>query len=111
MHPHGEVAARAAIAAQDQGKFWEMHHQLFTNAAHLEDADLDSYAKAIGLDVTRFHADMQAPATKARLDADRKLADSLGVKGTPTLYINGREYDGKADLDDWVETEIARASK
>jgi protein-disulfide isomerase len=111
MHPHGEVAARAAIAAQAQGKFWEMHHQLFTNAAHLEDSDLDSYAKAIGLDVGRFHADMAAPATKARLDADRKLADSLGVKGTPTLYINGREYDGKADLDDWVDTEIARASK
>jgi protein-disulfide isomerase len=111
MHPHGEVAARAAIAAQAQGKFWEMHHQLFANAAHLEDSDLDGYAKAIGLDVPRFRADMQAPATKARLDADRKLADSLGVKGTPTLYINGREYDGKGELDDWVDTEIARASK
>jgi protein-disulfide isomerase len=65
------------------------------------------YATAIGLDVERFRADLQAPATKARLDADRKLADDLGVKGTPALYINGREYDSKVDLTDWVDSEIA----
>jgi protein-disulfide isomerase len=110
MHPHGEQAARAAIAAQAQGKFWEMHRQLFANGTHLEDADLDGYAKGLGLDVARFHADLQAPATKARLDADRKLADDLGVKGTPTLYIDGREYDAKVDLGDWLDAEIAKVA-
>jgi protein-disulfide isomerase len=107
MHPHGEIAARAAVAAQVQGKFWEMHHQLFAAAGRLEERDLEAYAKAIGLDVERFKADMKAPATQARIDADRKLADSLGVRGTPTLYINGREYDVKLDLDQWVDAEIA----
>jgi len=107
MHPRGGPAARAAIAAQAQGKFWEMHHQLFANASRLEDNDLDGYASAIGLDLTRFHADMDSPATKARLDADRKVADELGVKGTPTIFINGRQFDGKADIEDWVDGEIA----
>ncbi len=110
MHPHGEIAARAAIAAQAQGKFWEMEHQLFANGSHLEDADLLSYAAAVGLDIDRFRADFQSPATKARLDADRKLADDLGVKGTPALYINGREYDSKVDLGEWVDGEIAAAT-
>jgi protein-disulfide isomerase len=107
MHPHGEIAARAAIAAHAQGKFWEMHHQLFANGEHLDPTDLDEYAKAIGLDVDRFRRDMQSPATSARIDADRKLADTLGVKGTPTLYIDGREYDTKLDMSDWVDAEIA----
>ncbi len=109
MHPHGEAAARAAIAAQMQGKFWEMHHELFAHGQHLEDADLDGYAKAIGLDVARFRADAAGPEAKARIDADRKLADTLGVKGTPTIYIDGREYDSKVDLAEWVDGEIAAA--
>jgi protein-disulfide isomerase len=107
MHPHGELAARAAIAAQAQGKFWEMHHQLFTNGQHLEQSDIEGYAKSIGLDVARFRADMQSAATSARLDADRKLADQLGVKGTPTIYIDGRPYDTKVDIEQWVEGDIA----
>jgi protein-disulfide isomerase len=106
MHPHGEPAARAAIAAQKQGKFWEMHHLLFANGGHLEPEDLEKYAKTIGLDVDRFKADMQSPETKARLDADRKLADDLHVKGTPTIYIDGREYDSKVDLGEWLDQEI-----
>ena len=107
MHPHGEIAARAAIAAQLQGKFWEMHHLLFANGTRLEQPDLDRYAASIGLDMDRFHADMQSPAAKARLDADRKLADDLHVKGTPTIFIDGREYDSKIDIGDWFDQEIA----
>jgi 2-hydroxychromene-2-carboxylate isomerase len=109
MHPHGEVAARAAIAAQMQGKFWEMDRKLFANGKHLEDPDLDGYARAIGLDLARFHADMQSPSAKARIEDDRKLSDSLGVKGTPTLFIDGREYDSKVDLNEWIDGEIAAA--
>jgi thioredoxin family protein len=110
MHPHGEIAARAAIAAQAQGKFWEMHDQLFTHGEQLGDADILKYAAAIGLDLDRFRADLQSPATKARLDADRKLGDSLQVKGTPTIFINGREYDSKLDLGDWLDGEIAASA-
>src|ERR1019366_7097448 len=77
MHPHGEISARAAIAAQMQGKFWEMHRLLFANGLHLEQSDLEKYAASIGLDVERFRADMQSPGAKARIDADHKLGDDL----------------------------------
>jgi protein-disulfide isomerase len=105
-HTHAEPAARAGIAAQNQNKFWEMHHKLFENQEHLEASDLDRYAKDIGLDMTKFHADMTAKETDARLEADRKQADTLKVKGTPTIYINGREYDRSQEIGDWLTLEL-----
>jgi protein-disulfide isomerase len=111
VHPHGELAARAAIAADRQGKFWPMHDRLFGAGTRLDASDLDSYATALGLDIARFHADMKAPETAQRLDADRKLADELGVKGTPTLFVNGREYNTKLDLEEWLDSELAAARK
>jgi protein-disulfide isomerase len=107
MHPHGEIAARAAIAADQQGKFWEMNRRLFGAGTRLDEKDLDGYANELGMNLDRFHADMHSRAANERLDADRKLADQLGVKGTPTLYVNGREYEAKVDLEEWVDSEIA----
>jgi protein-disulfide isomerase len=107
MHPHGEIAARAAIAAADQGKFWEMHHKLFAAGGQLDQPDLEEYAKGLGLDLARFRTDMQSAATTARIQEDHALADTLGVKGTPTIYVDGREYDPKTDLGDWLDQEIA----
>jgi protein-disulfide isomerase len=107
MHPHGEIAARAAIAAQMQGKFWEMEKLLFSHGQSLEQPDLESYAASIGLDMDRFRKDMQSPEAKARIDADRKLGDDLNVRGTPAIFIDGREYDSKLDIGDWLDQEIA----
>jgi protein-disulfide isomerase len=106
-HPHAEIAARAAIAAWKQGKFWEMHHALFTNQRHLEQTDLDSYAKELGLDISRFHADMQSPETAARIAQDRKLGEDLQIQGTPSIFINGRSYDGHQDMNDWIALELS----
>jgi protein-disulfide isomerase len=105
-HPHGEPAARAGIAAMNQGKFWEMHHLLFQNRDHLEPSDIDSYAKQIGLDLRKFHEDMQSKATGERIERDKKLGADVGVQGTPTIFINGREYDPHQDLDDWIALEL-----
>jgi hypothetical protein len=105
-HPHGEIAARAGIAAISQGKFWEMHDKLFANRDHLEPQDLDSYAKDLGLDLNKFQKDAAGQAATDRLAAERKQADSLEVKGTPTIYINGREYDPQSDLNDWLALEL-----
>ena len=106
-HPHGEIAARAGIAAWVQNKFWPMHHKMFQNREHLEQSDLDSYAKEIGLDLQKFHTDMQSKETNDRLARDKKLAESLEVRGTPTIYINGRDYNPQNDLNDWLNLEGA----
>jgi protein-disulfide isomerase len=105
-HPHGESAARAGIAAMNQGKFWEMHDKLFANRDHLEQADVDGYAKELGLDVAKLHTDMASQATTDRIERDKKLGDSVGVQGTPTIFINGRDYDPRQDLEDWIALEL-----
>ncbi|MBX3185736.1 MAG: thioredoxin domain-containing protein [Labilithrix sp.] len=106
-HPHADAAARAAVAAMNQGKFWEMHHALFTNQRHLEQTDLDSYAKGLGMDVSRFHADMQSPQTTERIAKDKKLGEDLQIGGTPTIFVNGRLFDGHQDMNDWIALELS----
>jgi predicted DsbA family dithiol-disulfide isomerase len=106
-HPHGDIAARAGFAAWQQGKFWEMNHTMFANREHLEQSDLEGYAKDLALDLTKFKSDMQSQGATDRIAQDRKLADSLDVKGTPSIYINGRDYDVHQDLNDWVNLELS----
>ena len=64
MHVHAEPAARAAWAAGQQGKFWEMEHLLFERQDHLEQADLERYAQILKLDVAKWKADMESPAAE-----------------------------------------------
>jgi len=109
--PNSENAARAAIAAGKQGKFWEMHHLIFANQDNLSQQGLDSMAKELGLDVGRFHADMQSPETADRIAKDRKLGEDLKIEGTPTLYINGRQFDGHQDLNEWLNLELSMMGK
>jgi protein-disulfide isomerase len=109
-HPHGEIAARAAFAASQQGKFWEMNKKLFENQKHLETADLEGYAKDLKLDLNKFRTDMNSPAATERLERDRKLADAVGVKGTPTIFINGRNVDLSQDLNEWINFELNSTS-
>jgi len=107
-HPHGDPAARAGFAAWQQGKFWEMDHKLFANRDHLENSDLESYAKDLGLDLAKFRADMASQAATDRIAQDRKLADSLAVQGTPTIYVNGREFAPNQDINEWIALELGQ---
>ncbi|MBX3262696.1 MAG: thioredoxin domain-containing protein [Labilithrix sp.] len=109
--PNSENAARAAIAAGKQGKFWEMHHLIFANQENLSQQGLDSMAKELGLDVGRLHADMQAPDTAERIAKDRKLGEDLKIEGTPSIFINGRQFDGHQDLNEWLNLELAMMGK
>lgn len=107
MHTNGLPSAKAGVAAMNQNKFWELHHVLFENQTRLSPPELDGYAREVGMDLAKFRADTESQATKERIEADKKQADVLGVHGTPTLYINGREYDRSQDLLDWIRTELA----
>jgi len=110
-HVHGESAARAAVAAMKQGKFWEMHHKLFEHQDALEPRDIEKYARELGLDMAKFKADWESEATADRVSRDRKQGDLLSLSGTPGVYINGREFDlakfdMNEDLDDWIAVEL-----
>jgi protein-disulfide isomerase len=90
FHEMAEPAARAALAAHEQGKFWEFHDKLFT-APQLNAAALTSIASGLGLDMTRFDTDMKSPAIRQKVNKDMLDAQKAGVTGTPTVYINGRK--------------------
>ena len=98
-HPHSLRAAIAAEAAGAQGKFWEMHDELFTHQLHLEDQDLFHYAKSLDLDPDKFTLDMteNTLASKIQADYNRSLVDEH-ITGTPTLYINGMRWTGTVDV-------------
>jgi protein-disulfide isomerase len=94
MHPQARPAAEAAEAAREQGKFWEMHDRLFANQRQLSPALYESTARELGLDVVRFKKSLESHAGVARIDADQKLATSVGANATPTLYVNCRRIEG-----------------
>jgi len=115
-HVHGESGARAAVAAMKQGKFWEMHHALFEHQDAMEPRDIEKYAREIGLDFAKWKTDWESEATADRVTRDRKQGDAATVNGTPTVYINGREYDltkfdMEDDLEDWISLEIELAGQ
>ena len=99
IHPHAQVAAEAAEAAARQDRFWEMHDVLFRNQQRLEPADLLRHAKRIGLDTERFALDAAGPAVRARIERDVDTGVLSGVDGTPSLFIDGRRYEGPRDAD------------
>jgi protein-disulfide isomerase len=105
LHPNALPAAQAAVAAQKQGKFWEMHTVLFSRNQGLGADALKSYAQQIGLDVQKFETDMASPETKSQIQEDMRLSRQIGVRGTPTIFVNGklateRSVDGlKAIID------------
>jgi protein-disulfide isomerase len=116
QHVNAKYAARAAIAAQAQGKYWEMEKTLFDHQSDLSESDVEKYAKELGLDMARFHRDVKAARTTKILERDHADAERCGLSATPFILINGRElrheyFKLSADLDGWIETEIALAQK
>ncbi|HJX53709.1 MAG TPA: thioredoxin domain-containing protein [Polyangia bacterium] len=99
FHEEAMPAAIAAVAAGQQGRFWEMHDKLFANQQKLDAASLAKYAQEIGLDLPRFKADLASPETKAVVEADIKQAKQFGVEGTPSFFVNGRVFAGAYPLD------------
>ncbi|MFL5626168.1 MAG: DsbA family protein [Ktedonobacteraceae bacterium] len=99
VHPHARHAAEAAEAAAIQGKFWEMHDQLFEHQAMLYDDHLIEYAKALDLDTERFRQDLTHHVYAQRVNEDVESARHSRVSGTPTFFINGRRHDDTYTLD------------
>src|SRR5205085_7673367 len=93
IHPHARDAACAAEAAGLQGKFWEMHDLLYKEQSAWSRAAnartlFSAYAGTIGLDLARFERDRNSDEVKERIAADEKRASALGVRTTPSIFIN-----------------------
>lgn len=99
VHPHARLAAEATEAAQAQGAFWDMHDRLLEHQDELTFASLLDHARALGLDVDRFGADLRDRAHEARVARDVDSADLSGVGGTPTFFVNGQRHHGAYDLE------------
>jgi protein-disulfide isomerase len=99
IHPKALLAHRAAVAAAEQGKFWEMHDLLFANQHRAQRGDLLGYAGTLGLDVERFRRDLDSDRIEQIIEADKADGQQRRVNGTPTFYVNGREYSGNRSFD------------
>jgi protein-disulfide isomerase len=113
-HTAAPLAHRAAFAAQQQGKFWEMHDRIFANQRDMSREALLGHARALGLDVARFTADLDGAASQAALDRDLAEGAKLGVDGTPTFFINGTPLVGAQPIEDFaaaIDKALAAATR
>lgn len=96
---YARLAARASLAAAEQGKYREMHDLLIANSPKLDRASLLGYARQLGLDLKRFTEAVDGTRHDAAIDRDLALAASLDLYNTPTYYINGRRVVGNRPFD------------
>lgn len=94
LHPDALSAALACEAASLQNRFWVMHDIVFEHQQALKKSDLFTYAKQIGLDTDQFSADFQKQSLLDKIDSDIESGIRSGVNGTPSLFIQGKMYNG-----------------
>lgn len=106
IHFNAEFAARAAEAAGKQGKFWEMHDLLFekqsewSNASNITEL-FESYARLLGLDIEKFKTDWVSREIKEYVRIQRRHAIEIGIEGTPSFFINGRQIQNPSSVDEF----------
>lgn len=106
IHPNAAEAARAAHAAALQSRFWEFHDALFATqstwaalSGSAASASFEDIAGRVGLDLARWRSDVESSAVARAVTADAQEAERLGLSGTPTIYVDGRRYDGPLAAD------------
>lgn len=119
LHLNAQSAARAAEAAGNQGKFWEMHDLLYENQQAWKtttnaSGTFQAYAQQIGLDITKFKTDYSSATTNAIINADIKTGQALKVTGTPTFFLNGKLIEDNNSISSFeklkavIDAEIAK---
>ena len=109
-HKFAWPAAIAALAANKQGKFWELHDQLYENYNRLSDQKIREIAQQVGLDMEKFDKDMKDPKLKAIVERDFQEGKRAGVRGIPTIFVNGRQLRNRSfqGFQAAIEKELAR---
>jgi len=111
-HPRAPLVHEAALAAHEQGKFWEMHEFLFRNQNRLKYDDLMSYASKLNLDMARFTDALDTRRLRSRVLQDITEGSRLHVGVTPTYFVNGKRFSGAQTLFEFrqlIERELAEA--
>lgn len=103
FHKNAEPAARAALAANVQGKFWEMYKELFNNQKSLSEEFFIDTAKKIGLDVAKFRADYSSEKIISQVKKDEEEGKKFGVSGTPAFFVNGQLLEGAQPIEEFVK--------
>ncbi len=116
FHKEAEPAAKAAWAAQQQGKFWEFHDALFNNQDKLGQDFYLATAKELKLDEAKFKADMASEAATKQVREDADIGSKNGIQGTPGFFVNGVAVKGaypvshfKTIIDRWLNQGAAGA--
>lgn len=109
-HPFAKKASMAALAAARQDKFWEMHEKLYAAQKELNDARIDAVAQEVGLDLERYHADLNDPQIWALIVRDMNDGRQAEVRGTPTIFINGKLLNQRslAGFEEAIEAELQK---
>lgn len=113
VHPAAQKAAEAAVCAQNQGKFWELHDLMFAEQSSLGVDALKQKAKRLELDTAVFNDCLDSGKAVDTVAADTRAADQLGITGTPTSFINGRYKNGavtETDIESIVDDELRRVA-
>jgi protein-disulfide isomerase len=95
-HAQAKPAATAALAAGKEGKFWEYHDKVFENYKGLNDDVFQEIARELGLDMKAFNAARTGPELAAAVDRDIQEGRRAGVRGTPTIFVNGRRLQQRS---------------
>jgi protein-disulfide isomerase len=113
FHKNAKLASEAALAAGEQGKFWEMHDILFKNQKALEHDQLIEHAKTIpGLDIAKFTQALDSHKFAAQVESELAEGAKAGITGTPSFVINGKKFVGAQPLDKFkAEIDAALAAK
>lgn len=109
-HKFAKRAATAALAANAQGKFQEFHEKLFENQRALNDAKVQEIARALQLDLEKFNKDLKDPAIQRLISRDMTNGRQAGVRGTPTIFINGKRLTNRSlqGFQQMIEAELKK---
>lgn len=97
-HSQAALAARASLAAHEQGKFWELHDRMYAESQAIERRTIINWAKALGLDMPRFLKKLDDPTVQATVRREFEEGSQAGVSATPTIFLNGRKYQGPIEV-------------
>jgi len=121
LHPNAKAATGATEAAGLQGKYWDMHNKIYESQSDWENLTgtdrtnlFVSYAKALGLNTTKFNTDLSSTAVNDKISYDQALGNKIGINETPTFYLDGVKLDSKVwsndtKLKDAINTELKKA--